>query len=458
MPAAASRDRRASAARFPLLLVTILGTMSNNIVNVPLRSIATDLDAPVSSAVLLVSSFVVTLAVAMPMMGWLGDRIGMKRTLMSALVLMFVAQALAAIAPNLPVLAGLRSMQGLACAAIPPMVMGLLLAYHPEQRIQMMAAWATANGVGQAAGPPIGGLVSDLWGWRMVFVLMAGVCLVVMLFLWWLAPVVPHDPSALDLRGLFLITSGIGALLIALTAASQQCVLGLDAALATSGVGMLLLYARHAVRSPDALIPLPVLLETRYLRSVAAAFAQMFCLGTFLVAVPLVLTGPIGLTSGLAGAIFFVLPAAMTVGAPISSRLSRRFGPRRVLRTGLTVIVLGAAVAGLVCSLASAGRDVLVPLIVMLVIVGVGMAFVQTPAAAGATGSPAGRYGAAVGLFSTMRFSGSGSAAAWVALTYSTDSMMLVFGGCATVGLLGLVASFVGRDPKTDVTVVSPPR
>ena len=64
-----------------------------------------------------------------------------------------------------------------------------------------------------------------------------------------------------------------------------------------------------------------------------------------------------------------------------------------------------------------------------LVVLGIGMAMVQTPAAAGATSAPAGAYGAAVGLFSMVRFSGSATAAAWVALIYPTGSMLLLFGG-----------------------------
>ena len=61
--------------------------MCNNIVNVPLRSIATDLDASVASSVLCVSAFVLTLAVAMPLVGWLGDRFGQKQTLVFSLLI-----------------------------------------------------------------------------------------------------------------------------------------------------------------------------------------------------------------------------------------------------------------------------------------------------------------------------------------------------------------------------------
>jgi MFS family permease len=442
----AARGTPGRTARTTLLSVTVLGTMCNNIVNVPLRSIATGLDAPLSAAVLLVSAFVLTLAIAMPFTGWLGDRIGMKRTLVASLLLMLVSQALAALAPTLPALVTLRALQGLACSAIPPMVMGLLSAYHPDRRLQMMAAWAAANGVGQAIGPPIGGLVSDAWGWRMIFVLVAIACLVVLLLLFWFVPPVPPRGSRLDVRGAALLTGGVGLILLGITTVSQRDSIPIAFAMSAGGVVLVLCYGLVSRGRSTAMIPLDVLIESRFLRSCAAAFGQMFCLGAVLVALPLIFTGPLGVTTAVAGALFFVLPCVMALGAPASSWLSRTHGPRRVLRAGLLIIVAGSAATGLIAA-SGDSTGAAIALTAMLVILGFGMALVQTPAAAGATSSPAGRYGAAVGLFSMIRFSGSGAAAAWVALIYPTGSMLLLFGGCAVIGLAALAASFAGPNP-----------
>jgi MFS family permease len=137
-----------------LLGATMLGTLSNNILNAPLRDITRAFDAPLSNGVLVVTSFVLVLAAPLPLTGWVGDRIGRRRVLVWALSLMTVAMIGAALTPSLPVLVGLRAVQGLACAAIPPSVMGMLSsAYRPEQRARAMDAWAAANGLGQAVGP-----------------------------------------------------------------------------------------------------------------------------------------------------------------------------------------------------------------------------------------------------------------------------------------------------------------
>lgn len=450
----AARGSPTAIGRITLLSVTVLGTMCNNIVNVPLRSIAHGLGSPLSSAVLLVSAFVLALAIAMPITGWLGDRIGMKRTLLAALVLMLAAQALAALAPSLPVLVSLRGLQGLACSAIPPMVMGLLSAYHPEKRLQMMAAWAAANGVGQAVGPPIGGLVSDVFGWRMIFVLVAAACVVVLILLWWFVPAVPPRTSRLDVRGAVLLTGGVGLVLVAITTLSQRTAFAPAVVEGTVGLLMLLGYGLVSRGRSSAMIPLSVLVESRFLRSTGAVFGQMFCLGTVLVALPLLFTGPLGMSMAVAGALFFMLPGVMAVAAPASSWLSRAYGARRILRLGLVIIIAGTAATGWVAASGHSTAEAVI-LTGMMVVLGFGMALVQTPAAAGATGSPAGKYGAAIGLFSMMRFSGSATAAAWVALVYPTGSMLLLFGGCAVVALLALAASYAGPDPTPVVRPVS---
>ena len=439
------------AARYTLLLVTVLGTMSNNIVNVPLRNIAEDFGEPLSAAVLCVSAFVLMLAIAMPLAGWLGDRIGQKKVLVCSLALMLVAQGLAALAPSLTLLVVLRGVQGLACSAIPPVVMGLLGAYYPTRRLEMMGAWAAANGVGQAIGPPVGGLISDAVDWRAIFVLMAAFSAVVLVASSVLVPPVPHARSPLDVRGAALLTVGVGLVLVAVTTMSQQISMWVGVAELAAGLGLLLGYGLVSRGRPNAMIPLPVLFESRFLRSACAAFGQMFCLGAALVALPLFFTGPLGLSVSAAGVLFFALPAVMAVAAPLVSRLSRARGPRLVLRTGLVVLVVGNAVTGVVATVGS-GTGTAVALTLMLFVLGGGMAAVQTPAAAGATSSPAGAYGAAVGLFSLVRFSGSGIAAAWVALTYPNGHLLLLFSGCSLVALLGFAASFLGPDPRPVAT------
>lgn len=435
-------------ARYSLLGVTVLGTMSNNVINVPLHAIAQDFDRPISSAVLTVSAFVLVLAVAMPISGWIGDRFGRKRTLVAALVIMLTAQLAAAAAPTLAFLIGARAVQGLACSAIPPMVMGMLVGFFPARRTRMMGAWAAANGIGQALGPPIGGLISDVAGWRSIFLVMATASLLVLLGIIRSVPSPPGRYTVLHVSGALMLTGGMALLLVAMTAVSQAGTpLAGNAAVAGAGVLLLFCFVMTSRGNPRAMIPPRLIIESRYLRSCVAGFAQMFTLGTVLVLIPLYLTGSLRLSTSKAGILFFALPVSMAMMAPLVSRLADLTSPRGVLRSGMVIIIVGGVVTGLITRATEETTGLVALICTMLVVLGVGMAMVQTPAAVGATRSPAGMTGAGLGLFNMLRFAGSTAGTAWVALMFPRGDMLIVFIGCAAVAFLGLGMSFFGPNP-----------
>lgn len=452
---AAERSSQPGAvARAALLAVTVLGTMSNNIINVPLRSIAADLEAPIGTAVLSVSAFTLVLAVTLPLTGWLGDRYGRKQVLALSLALMVASQLAAAVAPNLPFLITTRAFQGLACSAIPPIVMGMLIYIYPTQRSRMMGSWAAANGIGQAVGPPLGGIVSDLLGWRSVFFIMATASALVLWTIMAKVPSVPRRDTRFHVAGAILLTTGSGLVLAGTTAVSQPLVpYWLDGLIVGTGVLLLLAFGLASRGNLDALVPVHLIFESRFARSSVAAFAQMFTLGTALVAIPLFLTGPLALSTSLAGTLFFVLPVTMALSAPVVGRLAEYYSPRLVLRVGLIVIIGAALGSAWVTSDASPALRLMAALLVGL---GAGMAMVQTPAATGATRSPAGAFGAALGLFNLTRFSGMTAGAAWVALLLPRDQSVVMYAGCAVVTLIALGLSFAGPNPPSLTSTTDP--
>jgi MFS family permease len=429
--------------------------MANNVINVPLHSIARDLDTSISSAVLAVSAFVIVLAVAMPITGWVGDRFGRRRILLAALLLMMVGQLLAAVAPSLPLLIGARAVQGLACSAIPPMVMGMLVTFFPGRRLQMMGAWAAANGVGQALGPPIGGVVADAVGWRPLFLIIALASVTTLVVIARAVPPVPGVQQRFDLAGASLLSTGMALLLVALTAVSLPGPgLLVMAGAAAVGFGLLAAFVVVSSRNPAAMLPPHLLLETRFLRSCVAAFVQMFMLGCVLVGVPLYLTGELGMSTWQTGVLFFQLPLVMFLLAPVVGRVAARTQPRLILRIGLATLVAGGLLAALVTGVPSAPANGFT-VSAVLIVLGVGMACVQTPAAAGATRSPAGARGAALGVFNMLRFSGSAAGTAWVAIAYAHAGLLTLFLVASAVAALGLWANYLGPNPQ-DVSGAEP--
>ncbi len=426
-----------------LLGATVIGTLSNNILNVPLRDITKSFHASVSAGVLVVSSFVLVLAAAMALTGWVGDRFGRNRVLTAALVLMVLAQIGAALAPSLFVLVGLRAVQGLACAAIPPSVMGMLADIFPaERRSRMMGAWAAANGAGQAVGPPLGGLLADAWGWRSIFWVLAPLTVLVIAFAQALPRREQQRPVPLHWPGAFFLTVGATLVMAAATAIPQRAVpLWVDLVLGFIGVGCLALFVGVSRLAAHPLMDPRLLTEARFARSAIATFAQMFALMTVLVAVPLYITGTLGRSSAVTGLLFFALPAAMALLAPVVGILSDHIGPRLIMRWGLVVLMAGCLAVGVFTE--AADRSLLA-LCSMLVVVGAGVAMVQTPSATGATRSPAGRQGSALGVFNMMRFGGSAFGAAWVAVLYPRGALFVLFLGAALLLLVAFAVSFAG--------------
>jgi MFS family permease len=427
-----------------LLGATVLGTISNNIVNVPLRRIIADFGAPVTQGVLVASASVLVLAVAMPLTGWVSDRLGRRRTLVIALSVLLAGTVGAAVAPTLGLMVVSRGLQGLGCAAVPTAVMGMLArSFAPERRNRVMGAWGMANGIGQAVGPPIGGLVADAFGWRAIFGALIPITVGVLVLT---LRVVPRDSghdTPIDWVGAGSLTVGVALLMTAATAAPQPGVPAwLPALGAVTGLAALVVFVLAGLRRVAPFIDPRLLLEIRWLRSATGVFVQQSTLAAVLVAVPLYLTGVTDLSVTVTGLLVFALPLVWAVAAPFVGVLADRIGPRPVLRTGLGVLVtvdVGLAVV------LGGGVQRLVPVVVLLLAAGAGVALVQTPALTGATRSPAGQRGAGLGLFNMMRFVGAATGTAGVAAAWP-GSLAWLFGGCAAVAVGGLVLSFLGRE------------
>lgn len=427
-----------------LLAATFMGTVSNNIVNVPLRQIALGLDVPVSAGVLVVSGFVLMLAVGMPISGWIGDRWGRKRTLVVALAAMTLGTVGAAFAASLPMLVAFRAVQGLACAAIPPSVMGMLSTnFAPELRAKLLSGWAAANGVGQAIGPPLGGVLASLLDWRAIFWVVAPVTGMVMLGCQAAVPADSGRPLRPHVPGAVFLTVGATLLITAATLVSQSGLpITFVAGAAVTGALLIAAYVAVSLRASTPLVDPHLLVEPRFVRSGVAACCQMFCVGVLAVAVPLYLTGQLGKSAAVTGALVFVLPATMAVGSPLVGLLCDRVQPRAVLRFGLAVLVAAGVLLG---EYAHEGGRSLVVLALVLAVSGVGVALVQTPSATGATRSVAGHSGAALGLFNMLRFAGTALGAAWVAIVYPQGWLLLMFAGTAAAAAVGLAVNILVR-------------
>lgn len=434
--------RSAWLALVPLLLGTFCGTLNNNIVNVPLKDIMRDFRVPLPEGALVVVAFNLTFAVLMPLTGWLGDRVGRRRVFVGAVLTLGAGAVGAALSPNLVVLVGFRVIQGAATAAILPTVMSLIAnIFGSNRRGRALGLWAAVNGLGQAVGPPLGGFLVGIMSWRAIFWPVVPLTLLAAAETMRVVPRYPGHPIRMDWQGALSLTVGAALLIGAATVvpeegASSPVVLGL----ATGGAAAIAFFWR-TTNDRRPFVPRNLLRESSFVRSSVAVFAQMFCLASTLLAVPLYLTRTVGESAAHVGILVFALPAAMTVLAPVAGLVTERLGPSNAIRGGLVVLAAAEALIGVELA-RHAGRGL--DLGYALLLAGAGVAFVQTPAAAGAVRSKVGRYGSALGLFNLLRFAGSALGAAWVAIVLETPHPFgLLFGFCVAISLFGLVGTFV---------------
>src|SRR6266704_4223018 len=145
--------------------------LDNTIVNVALPSIRSDLGSSVSGLQLIVDTYILVFASLLLTAGALGDRYGRKRVFLIGLVVFTLGSALCGLAPSLPALVAARALQAVGGAALLPSTLAIIASTFPDarERAQAIGLWSGVSGMALAAGPVLGGLLTDGFGWRSVF-------------------------------------------------------------------------------------------------------------------------------------------------------------------------------------------------------------------------------------------------------------------------------------------------
>jgi EmrB/QacA subfamily drug resistance transporter len=316
------------------------------IVNVALPTLSHDFGAPLTDVQWTVIAYVLTLAVVIPASGWIGDRLGTKRTFLFALALFTVASVLCGAAQSLPQLIAARALQGVGGGLLVPTGTAMLFrAYGPERRAKVARTLILPILLGPASAPILGGVLTETLSWRWVFLINIPVGVAMLVFAWLFVP--EHRPSPggrLDWLGLVLSGAGLSALLYAI---SEGSVLGWTSpAILLSGLaGILLLwaFARDSLRKPDPILRLR-LLRDPLLRSTNIVFA--LTTGVFLGSLyltPIFLQQVMGQSPIESGTTTFLEAVGVGVGSLTLARLYPRFGPRVMCGFGgiaLTVYLL----------------------------------------------------------------------------------------------------------------------
>jgi EmrB/QacA subfamily drug resistance transporter len=317
--------------------------LDNTIVNVALPSIQRDLGAGVSGLQLVLDAYVLVFASLLLTAGSLGDRFGRRRVFRAGLVVFTTSSALCGLAPSLPALVGGRALQAVGSAALLPSTLAILTATFPDprERVQAIGLWAGASAMALAAGPVLGGLLTDALGWRWVFYVNVPVGVAAFLVA---GRVIAESRNLharrLDLPGLLLGSAGLGAITFALIEGNQRG-WGSPEILALLGFGASALVAFLAVeaRRREPMLALHVFRDPVFASANAVMLGVGFATLGFVFFNTLYFQAVQGWSPLQAGLRSLPNTLAVVVAAPLAGRLASRWGYRVPVVAGL---LLGA--------------------------------------------------------------------------------------------------------------------
>ena len=319
-----------------------MNIMDITIVNVALPTIGRNFHISPTSVDGIVIAYLVSLAVFIPASGWLGDRFGGKRVLLSAIVVFTVGSVLCGVAQNMSELVLFRVIQGAGGGMLAPVGMAMLFrVFPPAERVRASSILTIGTTLAPAIGPVLGGLLVTDLSWRWVFFvnLPIGIAAVTFGFLC-LERSAPQEAGMFDIPGFILGGAGLGLLMYGVSEGPLKSWSDPDV-IASCSVGFLLLVALVLVelRTSRPMVDLR-LLTGRLFRSASGVIflSSAGFLGT-LYLVPLYFQDARGLSALQSGLSTFPEAFGVMIGAQFASRLIYpRLGPRRHITFGLIAL------------------------------------------------------------------------------------------------------------------------
>jgi EmrB/QacA subfamily drug resistance transporter len=380
-----------------------MAIMDATIVNVALPTLGRQFHTSPAAVASVVIAFLVSLAVFIPASGWIGDRLGGRRTLLLAVAVFTVASALCGLAQNLGELVAFRILQGAGGGLMTPVGLSMLFrVYPPHERVRASSILIVPTALAPALGPVLGGLFVTDVSWRWVFYVNVPIGIAALLFgSVFLHAHRDHLPGRFDVRGFVLAGVGLGLLMYGVSEGPVTSWVAPDV-LATMAAGTALLVATIVVelRTAEPLVDLRLLGDRLFRATNVVMLLGVVAFFGVLYLVALFYQDGLGLSALQSGLNTFPEALGVMAGGQVVSRwIYPVAGPRRVMAAGLVVVAVSMAAMTLI----GPGTDLWWARAIMLVL-GLGMSAVFLPAqaAAFATISPA-ATGRASTLFNMQR-------------------------------------------------------
>lgn len=331
-------------------MATFMEVLDTSVANVSLSHIAGGLASSVDEANWVLTTYLVANAIMMPISGWLGTVIGLKRYFMICVALFTVSSFLCGVAPSLDALIFFRVLQGVGGAGMAPVVQAMLAdIFPPEKRGSAFAVYGLAVVFAPAIGPTLGGWITDNYSWHWIFLINIPVGVISLVLTWALVTepaaaraererVIKDKDFRVDWPGFSFTVLGIGCLEMFVDRGeredwfSSNFIVAMAVISAVSLIALVFWELRH--RNP--MVDIGLLKVPSFL----AAFISMFALGFVLFGstalLPQVLQGLLGYTSQQSGMALTSGGIVMIVMMPlVGGVFVRKFQARYLVIAGL---------------------------------------------------------------------------------------------------------------------------
>jgi DHA2 family multidrug resistance protein len=329
-----------------VMSATLIQVLDSTIVNVALPHMAGELGATTDQISWVLTSYLVSSAIVMPLTGYFADTLGRKRFLLGCIAGFVAASALCGISQSLLQIVAFRLLQGVFGAALVPLSQAIMTdAYPPEERGKAMAIWGLGVMVGPVLGPTLGGWLTDVASWRWTFYINVPIGALSFFLAAQYVPDAGRRARRMDWTGLALLGSGIAGLQYLLDRGTSQdwfaaTDIRISAVLAVAGIAG---FAWHSLRrGGDALFDLRIFRDRNF--AMACLVMAALGLGLFggLVLQPILLEGLLGYPIVTTGIVMAPRGVATAVSMIVVGRLVGKIDPRILIGIGMLLSAGGS--------------------------------------------------------------------------------------------------------------------
>ncbi len=330
-------------------LATFMEVLDTSVANVALPHIAGGLAAGQDESTWVLTSYLVSNAIVLPLSGWLSSIFGRKRFYMSCVALFTVGSFLCGIAPSLPFLILFRVMQGAGGGGLQPSEQAILAdTFPPAKRGMAFAVYGMAVVVAPALGPTIGGWITDNYSWRWIFFINIPIGILSLT----LTSLLVADPPWLrgkrsggvkvDYIGFGLLALGLGALQVLLDKGEREDWFETHYIVVLTVVAAVCLIAVYfwEIKHRDPIIEVHLLRDRTFLASCVMLFLVGFALYGTTVLLPQLAQALMGYSAELAGLVLMPGGFALILLLPVVGALLAHYDARALIAFGFLLLAV----------------------------------------------------------------------------------------------------------------------